>query len=116
MIRKPAEFGKDVRKNMRGGDGEVIVSAIWKPGEEMKSNTRMYSKLILEPGCSIGLHPHENEEELFFILKGRAETIDNGEPKILEAGDASITRSGESHSLKNIGSDTLEVLAIIARY
>ena len=116
MIRKPAEFGKEVRKNMRGGDGEVIVSAIWKPGEEMKSNTRMYSKLILQPACSIGLHPHENEKELFFILKGRAETIDNGEPKILEAGDASITRSGESHSLKNIGSDTLEVLAIIARY
>ena len=116
MIRKPAEFGRDVRKNMRGGDGEVVVSAIWKPGEEMKSNTRMYSRLILEPGCSIGLHPHENEEELFFILKGRAETIDNGEPKILEAGDASITRSGESHSLKNIGSETLEVLALIARY
>lgn len=116
MIRKPAEFGREIRKNMRGGDGEVVVSAIWKPGEEMKSNTRMYSKLILEPGCSIGLHPHENEEELFFILKGRAETIDNGEPKILEAGDASITRGGESHSLKNIGSETLEVLALIARY
>ena len=31
MIRKPAEFGREVRKNMRGGDGEVVVSAIWKP-------------------------------------------------------------------------------------
>jgi len=116
MIRKPSECSKEVRKNARGGDGEVTFAAIWKPGEEMKSHTRMYSKLILEPGCSIGPHTHENEEELFFVLKGTAETIDSGKPCVLHAGDSSLTRGGETHCLKNIGEDTLEVLAVIGTY
>ena len=60
----------------------------------MKSNTRMYSKLVLEPGCSIGEHTHENEEELFFVLTGTAETLDNGKTEVLNPGDASICRGG----------------------
>ena len=116
MIRKPEEFSKEIRKNARGGNGEVTFAAIWKPNSEMKSHTRMYTKLILEPGCSIGEHTHENEEEIFYILKGTAETLDNGKPVILHAGESSITRSGEAHSLKNAGKDTLEVLAIVATY
>ena len=116
MIRKPEEFTKEIRKNARGGNGEVTFAAIWKPNSEMKSHTRMYTKLILEPGCSIGEHVHENEEEIFYILKGTAETLDNGKPVILHPGESSITRSGEAHSLKNVGNDTLEVLAIVATY
>ncbi len=116
MIRRPDEFTGEIRKNARGGNGEVLFSAIWKQGEEMKSNTRMYSKLVLKPGCSIGEHTHENEEELFFVLTGTAETLDNGKAEILHPGDASICRGGESHYLKNIGTDTLEVLAVIVKY
>ena len=116
MIRKPEEFTREIRKNARGGEGEVTFAAIWKPNSEMKSHTRMYTKLILEPGCSIGEHVHENEEEIFYILKGTAETLDNGKTVILHPGESSITRSGEAHFLKNAGSDTLEVLAIVATY
>lgn len=116
MIRKPSEFSREIRKNPRGGEGEVTFAAIWKPNSEMRSHTRMYSKLILEPGCSIGEHTHENEEEIFYILKGTAETLDNGKKVILQPGESSITRSGESHYLKNAGTETLEVLAVIGTY
>ena len=43
MIKHPDQFIGEIRKNARGGEGEVLFSAIWKPGTEMKSNTRMYS-------------------------------------------------------------------------
>lgn len=116
MIKRSNQFSGEIRKNARGGEGEVLFASIWKPGEEMKSNTRMYSKLVLEPGCSIGEHMHENEEELFYVLTGTAETLDNGKVEVLNPGDSSITRGGETHYLKNIGSSRLEVLAVIAKY
>ena len=116
MIKHPDQFIGEIRKNARGGEGEVLFSAFWKPGTEMKSNTRMYSKLVLEPGTSIGSHMHENEEEIFYVLKGTAETLDNGTVAVLHPGDSSITGNGETHYLKNIGNETLEVLAVILKY
>ena len=50
------------------------------------------------------------------MLTGTAETLDNGKTEVLNPGDASICHGGESHYLKNIGTDTLEVLAVIVKY
>ena len=31
MIKHPDQFIGEIRKNARGGEGEVLFSAIWKP-------------------------------------------------------------------------------------
>ncbi len=116
MIRKNSEFVREIRSKMRGGEGDIQIEQIWKPAEEMKSNTRMYAKLTIQPGDSIGYHVHENEEELFYILFGTAELNDNGTIQTLHAGESSITRGGEGHSVRNIGSSPLEILAMIGKY
>ena len=116
MYKPRSAFATEVRTAMRGGDGSVKIEHIWKKGEEMGSPTRMYSRLILQPGCSIGWHVHENEEEIFYILAGEARIDDNGTEVIASVGDSVITRSGEGHSVANVGTDTLEILACIVRY
>ena len=106
MFKQHAAFTSEVRPAMRGGDGSV----------EMGSPARMYSRLVLRPGCSIGWHVHENEEEIFYILAGQARIDDNGTEVIASVGDSVITRSGEGHSVACEGTDTLEILACIIRY
>ena len=116
MIRRKDEFAKEERTAMRGGNGTVKMEHIWKKGDGLNSNVRMYSKLILEPGTSIGYHVHENEEEIFFVVSGRAEVDDNGVKSVLETGDSIVTRGGEGHSIAALGDETLVVLAMIPCY
>ena len=53
MIKRKEEFQKEERTEMRGGTGTVKFERVWERGTEMKSPTRLFSKLILEPGDSI---------------------------------------------------------------
>ena len=116
MFKQHAAFTSEVRTAMRGGDGSVAIEHIWEPVTEMGSPARMFSRLILEPGCSIGWHVHENEEEIFYIVAGQARIDDNGTEVVASAGDSVITRSGEGHSVACEGTDPLEILATIILY
>ena len=116
MYKPHSSFTSEVRTAMRGGDGMVTLEHIWKQGTEMGSPTRMYSRLLLQPGCSIGWHVHENEEEIFYIVAGQARIDDNGTEIVASVGDSVITRSGEGHSVACEGTEPLEILAIIVMY
>ena len=116
MIKRKADFRKETRTEMRGGTGTVKFERVWERETEMKSKARLFSKLILEPGVSIGWHVHENEEEIFLILEGRAKVSDNGREEILETGDTIITQSGEGHAVACLGDQPLVMLAAIVPY
>ncbi len=74
---------------------------------------RMYSKVILDVGAEVKFHIHTGESESFYILKGIAEYSDDGEITTLHTGDYTNTISGHGHSIKNIGYDALEFMALI---
>ncbi len=76
-------------------------------------NVRMYSKVVLDVGAEVKYHTHTGESESFYILKGVAEYSDDGEIMTLHAGDYTNTTSGHGHSIKNIGYDALEFMALI---
>ena len=116
MIKRQESYRDDVRKEMRGGNGEILIRHIWEPETEMRANTRMFSKITIKPGCSIGEHSHGEEEEIFYVVKGTAEFSDNGKTVVLTQGDSMLTGGGSSHSVKNIGSDDVELIAMIARF
>ena len=115
MFRCNKEYRTEIREKMRNGDGSVKIEHFWEPGTEMKGNTRMVARLSLEPGCSIGYHEHINEEEIFIIIRGIAEAEDEGRKVVLHPGDTLLTGNG-GHSLRNIGSETLEMIAMIAKF
>ena len=112
MIRRAEECEVKVREAMRGGPGSVkLVDVASK--EEMFGKARLFSKLVIEPGCGIGEHLHEGECEIFYIAKGQATYNDNGTQKILNVGDIAICNDGEVHAITNKGDETLEVIALI---
>ena len=101
---------------MRGGQGEVKIDHLWEAKNELQANTRLWARLTLAPGCSIGFHAHEQEEEVFYIVQGKAEADDNGKPSILSAGDSILTGGGAGHAIKNVGSDYLVIIAVISSF
>ncbi len=116
MIKRDGNYEKIIRDKMYGGNGKVLIEKLWDPEIDLKANNRLFAKLTIEPGSTIGFHNHENEEEVFVILKGVAEVDDNGKKEILTPGDTILTANGAGHSIQPIGDETLEVLAVISCY
>lgn len=115
MICRADKRSIQIRNQVRGGKGDAIFAHLFKSGEELNENMRLFSVISLKKGDSIGYHVHEGEDELYFILQGEAAYDDNGEKTSLKAGDSTITRSGEGHSIECAGEETLELLAVIVK-
>ena len=116
MYRRNGEYKVEFREEMRGGKGKVKVETFWEPKTEMRSHNRMFSRLTLNPGCSIGFHPHDSEEEIFVIVKGHAEADDNGTPVELGPGDTLLTGNGDGHAIRCVGDEPLEIVAVVSVY
>ena len=117
MIRRNGDYRLENRVEMRGGKGAVKIEHLLEPAEHLKSATRLYARLTLEPGVSIGLHAHDGEEEIFHILSGEGEFDDNGKTVPIRAGDTAVTGGGASHAIANTMTDRpLVVLATILKY
>lgn len=116
MIRRDGDYGIDVRRGMRGGDGEVRIEHLWLPGGDLKAKTRLFARLTLPPGASIGFHRHDNEEEVFYIVSGRALMNDDGVESELCPGDTILTGGGAGHAVESVGGEPLVMLAVINEY
>ena len=67
MIKRASEMPRTVKPQMRGGDGQAVVTNLLDAGE-YQGKSRMIATITLEPGCSIGEHVHEKEEEVFYMM------------------------------------------------
>ena len=113
MIRRKGECRTEYREKMRDGEGTVIVTSLIASPEELNGKGRLFSRMTLNPGCSIGYHVHEQEAELFYILAGTGVYSDDGTETDVRAGDVAICETGHGHSIANTGEDTLEFVAVI---
>lgn len=112
MIRKAADCKKVYNEKMRGGNGTVEITSFATP-EELNNKGRLFANITLNPGCSIGFHMHENESELFYVMKGEVLYNDNGTECTMRAGDVMICPAGTGHGIANNGEETAEVCAVI---
>ena len=113
MIRRADECKEELREHMRDGDGTVKLTSFISGPSELNDKGRLFSKITLEPGCSIGFHTHDKDAELFYIIKGTGEYSDNGEICTVTAGDVTVCPTGTGHSMANKGDETLEFVALI---
>ena len=100
---------------MREGSGRVEILHIFKK-EELKGKVRLFARLRLEKGCSIGYHNHEDEEEVFYVTQGKGTVTEDGEEHVVEAGDAILTGGGSGHSVRNESDQPLDLIAVILLY
>ncbi|MBQ0146687.1 MAG: cupin domain-containing protein [Lachnospiraceae bacterium] len=112
MIRKAEDCNKDTRVSMRGGQGEVHLTAL-ATKEELLNHARMHSVIELPAGSGIGYHEHAGETEIFYILEGEPVYSDNGTEVTLHAGDVAICPPGEGHSISNNTESAVRMVATI---
>jgi len=115
MIRKKHEMETEVRERMREGTGAIEILHVFR-SKELKGHTRLFARLRLKPGSSIGFHRHDGEEEIFYILSGTGEVGEGGPTSLVGPGDAVLTGGGGGHSIANPGPDPLELMAVILVY
>ena len=113
MIRKEHSCNVEYREHMRDGDGTVQITNFINGPAELNDKGRLFAKITLNPGCSIGYHMHDKDAELFYIIKGTAEYNDNGVLYPVTAGDVTICATGESHGIANKTDEVVELVAVI---
>ncbi len=112
MIKKPSELKQEVRETMMGGKGAVQITHLLQ-GDEFANKGRLFAKMVLKPGCSVGNHQHKGDFEAYYILKGEGVVDDNGILQPVTSGDLVYTQNGECHSIENTGDSDLEFMALI---
>lgn len=115
MVRRQGTYETEVRENMRGGTGQVRVEHYWKK-PDLHAKTRLCAKLSVAVGASIGVHSHEQEEEVYIVLRGHGRVLEAGTAVEIGPGDSVLTGNGASHAVENTGAEPLEMLAFIAQY
>lgn len=112
MIKTANEMISELKNEMRGGKGSIELQHIFRQ-DEFTGKARLFAKVTINPGCSIGLHEHQAEEEIYYIISGKGIVNDNGKVKEVLSGDAVLTGNGASHSIENCGDVPLIMVAVI---
>ena len=77
MFKKSGDMITEIREQMRGGKGKVEITHIFGK-DEIRGKARLCARITLQPGCSIGMHEHVDEEEIYHIIEGTGVVNDNG--------------------------------------
>ena len=113
MIIRQSDMQKDVRPQMRGGQGEVTITHL-VDADNKPNHVRLVGKITLPKGASIGYHVHEGESEIFYFLSGKGIVNDNGTEYEVCAGDVLVTNNC-GHAVVNTGDDPFELFAVIVK-
>lgn len=114
MFRKKEDIRVREVQNAMGGEGHVFFHD-WLLPEEAHGHGRVFSKVVIHTGNSIGVHKHEGEFEAFYVLSGVATVTDGDEVITLTAGDMHMCDNGFMHGVKNNEKEDLELLALIMK-
>lgn len=111
MVRKET---MRVRTKMGGsGIGECYVYDI-VGRDDLLGHGRLFAKIVIPPGSSIGHHTHIKETEPYYILSGEGDYTDaDGSVVKVHAGDICTIDVGESHAIVNNGTEDLVLIVLV---
>ena len=117
QVYKKAEMQTWNRSKAAGGEGELLGKFAYTRHQTNDQDAiREIGWLTLPAGASIGLHKHENNEDVYLIVEGKGTFIDgNGKETPVAAGDVTIARPGQSHALKNTSKKPLVFINFIGQ-
>ena len=115
----PVEKLFDKNVEHAGGTGEGILYGKFAFRREQATEDQAIKEIglmTLKPGDSIGLHKHEANEDTYIILAGTGTFTDgDGNEYIVGPESVTIAVAGESHALKNTGTEDLVFIDLIAQ-
>jgi mannose-6-phosphate isomerase-like protein (cupin superfamily) len=80
--------------------------------DDFESPWHFVDYAIIPPGASVGLHPHGDNEEMYFILEGNAIMTVNDEEREVKPGDLILNRAGWRHGIRNEGVVDVKMLVV----
>lgn len=98
--------------NLKAGKGNCIKEILVEP-KYLKNQAKLFSKITIPVGNSIGMHDHVDDFEVYYILKGKGKVLDNDELVEVSVGDVIYTGDGNIHFIENIGDEELEFIAVV---
>jgi len=114
MFHLKNEMNVEIKSKLRGGVGDLEFCHLFS-GEELGGRADLFAIVTLEPGQSVGEHPHTTNGEAYVILSGSATVTEDGESRMLQAGDAEFCADGHTHSIFNHTGEPATFLALIMK-
>ena len=105
VVEHDAEVAKDEPGTHNGG-GQTVGYSFFKSVPALKL---VFRKRALKPGSGIGHHV-QKEDEIYYVLSGKGAMTLDGKIVEITPGTAVLTRTGSSHSLKQVGNEDLVIL------
>ncbi|MFC1580194.1 cupin domain-containing protein [Thermodesulfobacteriota bacterium] len=90
----------------------VLKKVMLRNQDLITGNVQMVNWSTLLPGKTFRRHFHDNMEEVFIIVKGRASIMVDDQEAELSEGDVIVIPSGSVHSMKNPGQDNVEFISL----
>ena len=112
MFQMKDEMQTAVKHNIRGGEGSPSFRYLFS-AEQLGGRAEMMAVITLQPGESVGVHPHDENAEVYCILEGAATVTEDGAARELHAGDAEFCADGHTHSIRNHTDAVTRFLAVI---
>lgn len=92
--------------HFRGGEKEAVLNKVEDPLAKVM-------RIRLVPGASIGMHTHETNSEMIYVISGVGTMVCDGETEILTPGTAHYCPKGHTHSFMNRGTEDLVFFAVV---
>ncbi len=103
-----------VNPNKAGGKGHVDIEHLISDAQK-NDKTKLFARVVIAPGCSLGYHEHHGESETYYILSGVGEYNDNGKIVTVKSGDVTFTPDGCGHGMENCGDEDIVFIALIQK-
>ncbi len=113
MIKRLDSLPSQEKEKIRGGAGKALAVDYLAPDE--MAGILSAGRITLEPGASIGEHPHPETEELYLVLEGTGTGFLDGEAFEVGPGDAWVCKAGQTHGLQNDPRAPLTFFAVLTR-
>lgn len=87
----------------------------WHCRPDMVRNTNLlFVRCQIYPGQAHKFHYHPRMEEILYVLSGNAEQWVERDKRIMKPGESLYLPAGIVHGTYNIGSETLDFLAVLS--
>jgi len=111
MIRHKDEMREGQTESCHNGTGKIAIRQVLEKGDSQVGIRFMHDD-TLEPGTTIGEHPHDGGEEIYFVVEGHGTMMLDGKPHPIGPGDISLVERGHSHGIVNSGDSPMRLLVI----
>ena len=114
MFHLKNDMTVEIKSNLRGGVGDLAFRHLFS-GAELGGRADLFAVVTLEPGQSVGEHPHTANGEAYVVLTGSVTVTEDGVSRVLNPGDAEFCADGHSHSIVNHTGEPATFLALIMK-